>query len=110
MTNYFLFHLITLTKCIKTLFIKNQIEKDNIHRISFSELNINKNLGVSFESINTNLLLPNDPTIEYKNSRSKVKEYISLFKELSEKEDHPINIISRKFSKFFSRVKILLII
>ena len=54
-------------------------------------------------SIDTNLLLPNDPAIEYKNSRSKVKEYISLFKEHVEKEDHPINIISRKFSKVFSR-------
>ncbi len=89
-----------MTNCIKTLYIKNQIEKNN--RISFSELNITKNLGGSFESIDTNLLLPNDPAIEYKNSRSKVKEYISLFKEHVEKEDHPINIISRKFSKVFS--------
>ena len=95
------FKIKTEPNCIKTLYIKNQIEKNN--RISFSELNITKNLGGSFESIDTNLLLPNDPAIEYKNSRSKVKEYISLFKEHVEKEDHPINIISRKFSKVFSR-------
>ena len=95
------FKIKTEPNCIKTLYIKNQIEKNN--KISFSELNITKNLGGSFESIDTNLLLPNDPAIEYKNSRSKVKEYISLFKEHVEKEDHPINIISRKFSKVFSQ-------
>ena len=76
---------------------KRKYSQNKFFRIKY------KNLGGSSESIDTNLLLPNDPAIEYKNSRSKVKEYISLFKEHVEKEDHPINIISRKFSKVFSR-------
>ena len=99
------FGIKTEPNCIKSLYTNNLIDRKSLgSKLGFSsELNITKNLGGSFESIDINLYLPNSPEIQYKNSRTKVKEYIFIFKEHISKDDHPINIIARQFSKVFSK-------
>jgi hypothetical protein len=91
------FSIKTKPNCIQNLYTN---EKKNT-KLNCSELNITTNLGGSFVSINIENLLPGDPAIEYKKIRSEVKKYISLFKEHISKEDHPIHIIAKKFSKVF---------
>ena len=92
------FSIKTKPNCIKDIY-KSQTRDT---KLSFSELSITKNLGGSFVSIDTENLSLNDPAIDYKNKRTKVKQYIKIFKEHISKEDHPIHIIVKKFCKVFS--------
>ena len=69
------FSIKTKPNCIKDVY-KNQTRDT---KLSFSELSITKNLGGSFVSIDTENLSLNDPAIDYKNKRTKVKQYIKIY-------------------------------
>ena len=92
------FSIKTKPNCIKNLYT----DKTKNTKFNVSELSVIKNLGGSFESINIDNLSLDDPAVIYKNNRSIVKQYILIFKEHISKEDHPIHIIIKKFSKVFS--------
>lgn len=71
---------------------------------NFTELSVTENLGGSFLSMNTSDLMPDDPAIEYKQSRANCKEYVKVLAEhLNNYPDHPINVVLSLFANAFSR-------
>ena len=72
--------------------------------INLEELDITANLGGSYLDLNTDDLLPDDPTIQYQKRRKLVKKYIKIFKEhIYKNADHPIMSIIIGFNRIFSK-------
>ena len=68
--------------------------------IILDELDITANLGGSYLELNTDDLLPDDPTIQYQKS----KKYIKIFKEhIYRNNDHPIMCIISAFNRIFCK-------
>ena len=81
--------------------IINEIHNKN--NISIPNNVLGSLASISLEEINS-FLIENDPTINYKLSKAKIKQYIEiLIKHLSHK-DHPINIIINKFIQEFNPI------
>lgn len=72
--------------------------------IIMDELDITANLGGSYLELNTEELLPEDPTVQYQKRRKLVKKYIKIFKEhVYKNNDHPIMCIISGFNKIFCK-------
>ena len=72
--------------------------------IIMDELDITANLGGSYLELNTEELLPDDPTIQYQKRRKLIKKYIKIFKEhVYKNNDHPIMCIISGFNKIFCK-------
>ena len=72
--------------------------------VNMEELDITANLGGSYLELNTDDLLPDDPTIEYQKRRKLVKKYVKIFKEhIYKNGDHPIMCIINAFNRIFCR-------
>ena len=72
--------------------------------INLEELDITANLGGSYLDLNTDDLLPDDPTIQYLKRRKLLKKYIRIFKEhIYKNADHPIMAIIIEFNRIFSK-------
>ncbi len=99
MTNYF-FSFNNNDKLYKNIIYKESNRKRKYSQNKFFRIKY-KNLGGSSESIDTNLLLPNDPAIEYKNSLYKVKEYISFLKNMLKKKIILLILYLENFLSFF---------
>lgn len=59
--------------------------------------------SISFEEINS-FLIENDPTVNYKVGKHKLKQYIDVFRKHLCHIDHPINIIVNKFNNEFNSI------
>lgn len=71
---------------------------------NFTELSVTDNLGGSFLSMNTSDLMPDDPAIEYKQSRVNCKEYVKVIAEhLNKEKEHPINKVLGIFEIAFCK-------
>ena len=65
---------------------------------------IKSNLMGSFASMktdSTNSLLMKDPNYEYQINKTKIKEYIEIFRDHISKKEHPINLVIYNFIKEF---------
>ena len=90
---------------------ENIIEVDKVENaynakqpINLEELDITANLGGSYLDLNTDDLVPDDPTIQYQKRRKLVKKYIKIFKEhIYKNADHPIMSIIIGFNRIFSK-------
>ena len=72
--------------------------------IIMDELDITANLGGSYLELNTDDLLPDDPTVQYQKRRKLIKKYIKIFKEhIYKNNEHPIMCIISGFNKIFCR-------
>ena len=72
--------------------------------IILDELDITANLGGSYLELNTDDLLPDDPTIQYQKRRKLIKKYIKIFKEhIYRNNDHPIMCIISAFNRIFCK-------
>ena len=72
--------------------------------INMEELDITANLGGSYLDLNTDDLLPDDPTILYQKRRKLVKKYVKIFKEHIYKNfEHPIMVIISGFNRIFCK-------
>ena len=72
--------------------------------INMDELDITANLGGSYLELNTDDLLPDDPTVQYQKERKLVKKYIKIFKEhIYKNAEHPIMCIIMAFNKIFCK-------
>ena len=72
--------------------------------INMDELDITANLGGSYLELNTDDLLPDDPTVQYQKRRNLVKKYIKVFKEhIYKNNEHPIMCIISGFNKIFCK-------
>ena len=72
--------------------------------INLEELDITANLGGSYLDLNTDDLVPDDPTIQYLKRRKLLKKYIRIFKEhIYKNADHPIMAIIIEFNRIFSK-------
>ena len=72
--------------------------------IIMDELDITSNLGGSYLELNTDDLLPDDPTVQYKKRRKLIKKYIKIFKEhIYRNNDHPIMAIITTFIRIFCK-------
>ena len=72
--------------------------------INLEELDITANLGGSYLDLNTDDLLPDDPTFQYLKRRKLLKKYIRIFKEhIYKNADHPIMAIIIEFNRIFSK-------
>lgn len=82
----------------------NENQNTGAIKNNFTELSVTENLGGSFLSMNTSDLMPDDPAIEYKQSRANCKEYVKVLAEhLNNYPDHPINVVLSLFANAFSR-------
>ena len=90
---------------------ENVIEIDKIENtynpqkpINLEELDITANLGGSYLDLNTDDLLPDDPTVQYQKRRKYVKKYIKIFKEhIYKNNEHPIMCIITAFNRIFCK-------
>ena len=90
---------------------ENVIEIDKIENtynskkaINLEELDITANLGGSYLDLNTDDLLPDDPTAQYQKRRKYVKKYIKIFKEhIYKNNEHPIMCIISSFNRIFCK-------
>ena len=90
---------------------ENVIEIDKIENtynskkaINLEELDITANLGGSYLDLNTDDLLPDDPTVQYQKRRKYVKKYIKIFKEhIYKNNEHPIMCIISSFNRIFCK-------
>ena len=90
---------------------ENVIEIDKIENtynskkaINLEELDITANLGGSYLDLNTDDLLPDDPTVQYQKRRKYVKKYIKIFKEhIYKNNEHPIMCIINSFNRIFCK-------
>ena len=90
---------------------ENVIEIDKIENtynskkaINLEELDITANLGGSYLDLNTDDLLPDDPTVQYQKRRKYVKKYIKIFKEhIYKNNEHPIMCIISAFNRIFCK-------
>ena len=90
---------------------ENVIEIDKIEStynskkaINLEELDITANLGGSYLDLNTDELLPDDPTVQYQKRRKYVKKYIKIFKEhIYKNNEHPIMCIINSFNRIFCK-------
>ena len=81
--------------------LESKYKKDPI---IMDELDITANLGGSYLELNTDDLLPDDPTVQYQKRRKLVKKYIKIFKEhIYKNNEHPIMIIINGFNKYFCK-------
>lgn len=80
---------------IDNMYTKNKIRMSNDVLGSLA--------SISLDEINS-FLLENDPTLEYKVNKAKLKEYIDIFRRHLCHKDHPINIIFNMFSKEFKPI------
>ena len=72
--------------------------------IILEELDITANLGGSYLDLNTDDLLPDDPTIQYQKRRKLVKKYVKIFREhIYKNGEHPIMCIISGFNRIFCR-------
>ena len=72
--------------------------------INMEELDITANLGGSYLELNTDDLLPDDPTLMYLKRRKLVKKYVRIFKEhVFKNNEHPIMCIIIAFNKIFCK-------
>ena len=72
--------------------------------ITMEELDITANLGGSYLDLNTDDLLPDDPTVQYQKRRKLVKKYVKIFKEHIYKNfEHPIMVIISGFNRIFCK-------
>ena len=72
--------------------------------IIMDELDITSNLGGSYLELNTDDLLPDDPTVQYQKRRKLIKKYIQIFKEhIYRNNDHPIMAIITTFIRIFCK-------
>ena len=72
--------------------------------IVLEELDITANLGGSYLDLNTDDLLPDDPTLMYQKRRKLVKKFVKIFKEhIYKNGEHPIMIIISGFNRIFCR-------
>jgi len=72
--------------------------------IIMDELDITANLGGSYLELNTDDLLPDDPTVQYQKRRKLIKKYIQIFKEhIYKNNDHPIMAIISAFIRIFCK-------
>ena len=72
--------------------------------IIMDELDITSNLGGSYLELNTDDLLPDDPTVQYQKRRKLIKKYIQIFKEhIYRNNDHPIMAIITAFIRIFCK-------
>jgi hypothetical protein len=72
--------------------------------INMEELDITANLGGSYLDLNTDDLLPDDPTVQYQKRRKLVKKYVKIFKEHIYKNfEHPIMVIISGFNRIFCK-------
>lgn len=77
---------------------------DKFNDMAAIELDVTANLGGSFLEIDTNNLLPDDPQLEYIETRKMVKKYICCFKEhIYNNKEHPINRIVNLFARCFTK-------
>ena len=73
-------------------------------QINMEELDISANLGGSYLDLNTDDLLPDDPTVQYQKRRKLVKKYVKIFKEHIYKNfEHPIMCIISAFNRIFCK-------
>ena len=71
---------------------------------NMDELDITDNLGGSYIELNIDDLLPDDPTVKYRQRRLAVKKYIKIFKEhVYNNNEHPINRIINLFVRIFCK-------
>ena len=88
--------------------INNNYKKitDEIYNITKVKLS-NELLG-SLASIDSELfnsiLIANNPTLEYKYNKNKLKNYIEIFRKHLCHKDHPINMIVNKFAKIITPI------
>ena len=90
---------------------ENVIEIDKIENtynskkaIDLEELDITANLGGSYLDLNTDDLVPDDPTVQYQKKRKVVKKYIKIFKEhIYKNNEHPIMCIITAFNRIFCK-------
>ena len=90
---------------------ENVIEIDKIENtynskkaINLEELDITANLGGSYLELNTDDLVPDDPTVQYQKKRKVVKKYIKIFKEhIYKNNEHPIMCIITAFNRIFCK-------
>ena len=90
---------------------ENVIEIDKIENtynskkaINLEELDITANLGGSYLDLNTDDLVPDDPTVQYQKKRKVVKKYIKIFKEhIYKNNEHPIMCIITAFNRIFCK-------
>lgn len=72
--------------------------------IIMDELDVTSNLGGSYLELNTDDLLPDDPTVQYQKRRKLIKKYIKIFKEhIYRNNDHPIMAIITAFIRIFCK-------
>ena len=72
--------------------------------INMEELDITANLGGSYLDLNTDDLVPDDPTVQYQKRRKLVKKYVKIFKEHIYKNfEHPIMVIISGFNRIFCK-------
>jgi hypothetical protein len=72
--------------------------------INMEELDITANLGGSYLDLNTDDLLPDDPTVQYQKRRKLVKKYVKIFKEhIYKNAEHPIMCIIIAFNRIFCK-------
>ena len=82
----------------------NENQNTGAAKNNFTELSVTENLGGSFLSMNTSDLMPDDPAIEYKQSRANCKEYVKVLADhLNNYPDHPINVVLNLFQNAFSK-------
>ena len=75
-----------------------------IQPINMEELDITANLGGSYLDLNTDDLLPDDPTVLYQKRRKLVKKYVKIFREhIYKNGQHPIMVIITGFNKIFCK-------
>lgn len=97
------FKMKTIPDVIKEINIIEKPVQKAKNNSSTSDMNITKHYGGSFIISKKEDYGPNAPEIEYIVSREKIKEYVSIFKEHVYQNNHPINIVIKKFESVFSK-------
>ena len=102
------FKIATCNKKIKELSSKeikiNKVNNDGISSYMDNKLNISNNFIGSFVSLFSDSMHPSDnPSLEYQKNKSKINEYLMIFKTHIFNKDHPINFIVSRFCYHFEQ-------